>query len=371
MKTSHKLFFNDASKMESYDDRSINLVVTSPPYPMIEMWDEHFSGINPQIGEALRGGKREVAFNTMHQELNKVWTEVDRVLIEGGYVCINIGDATRKIGNSFQLYTNHVKISEYFHRLEYDALPCIIWRKQFNKPNKFMGSGMLPPNAYVTLEHEYILIFRKGSKREFLPSDLERRRKSAYFWEERNNWFSDVWMDLKGISQKLNHEGLRKISAAFPFELAYRLVNMYSIQGDFVLDPFLGTGTTTLAAMSSGRNSVGYELNAHFRDIIKERISTLKGFQIDLSEKRIMNHKKFVEEKFADQIPKYYSDNYGFPVVTSQEKEILFPIIQKIEEISLNNYMVEYNGEIEMGSLKLNKKTTNLSDFICLGKPPL
>ena len=365
MKTSHKLVFADSSKMDSCENESINLVVTSPPYPMIEMWDDHFSGINPQIEEALSEEKGKTAFNIMHQELNKVWTEVDRVLTEGGYACINIGDATRKIGDSFQLYPNHVKILECFHTLGYDVLPCIIWRKQSNKPNKFMGSGMLPPNAYVTLEHEYILIFRKGSKREFSPSDLERRWRSAYFWEERNTWFSDVWMDLKGVSQKLNHDKLRKISAAFPFELAYRLINMYSIQEDFVLDPFLGTGTTTLAAICSGRNSVGYELNNNFKEIIEERISGLKKIQVELSKERIINHNKFVAKKFANQPPKYNSKNYGFPVVANQEVKISLPIIQEIEEISSNNeYVVKYYDEGVLEPIETKIIKNSLSDFI-------
>lgn len=365
MKTSHKLVFADSSKMDSCKSESINLVVTSPPYPMIEMWDDHFSAINPQIEEALSKEKGKTAFNIMHQELNKVWTEVDRVLTEGGYACINIGDATRKIGDSFQLYPNHVKISECFHNLGYDALPCIIWRKQSNKPNKFMGSGMLPPNAYVTLEHEYILIFRKGSKREFSPSDLERRRRSAYFWEERNIWFSDVWMDLKGVSQKLNHDKLRKTSAAFPFELAYRLINMYSIQEDFVLDPFMGTGTTTLAAICSGRNSVGYELNNNFKEIIEERISGLKKIQVELSKERIINHNKFVGKKFATLPPKHNSKNYGFPVVTNQEVKISLPIIQEIEEISSNNEcVVKYYDEGVLEPLETKIIKNSLSDFI-------
>lgn len=363
MRTSHKIVFTDSSQMKSCKDKSIHLVVTSPPYPMIEMWDDHFSATNPQIKDALRGNDGESAFNLMHMELNKIWAEVDRVLIEGGFACINIGDATRKINNLFQLYPNHVKISEYFQGLGYSTLPCIIWRKQSNKPNKFMGSGMLPPNAYVTLEHEYILIFRKGSKREFSLLDLEQRRKSAYFWEERNLWFSDVWMDLKGASQRLNHGKLRKTSAAFPFELAYRLINMYSIQGDYILDPFLGTGTTTLAAMCSGRNSVGYELCSNFEEIIQDRLSNIKEFQIGLTEERISCHRKFVGERFATRTPKYHSINYSFPVVTSQEVRISLPTIKSVDKVCANEYLVDYE-ESALKSSKLVEHKKNLFDFI-------
>ena len=134
-----------------------------------------------------------------------------------------------------------------------------------------MGSGMLPAGAYVTLEHEYVLIFRKDTKREF-SSDAEKsaRMRSAFFWEERNKWFSDVW-DFKGTVQGLNHCDLRSRSAAYPLELAYRLINMYSLYEDTVLDPFLGTGTTTLASIACGRNSIGFEIDRAFSSFIFEQ----------------------------------------------------------------------------------------------------
>src|SRR5690606_1592163 len=140
-----------------------------------------------------------------------------------------------------------------FIRLGFANMPNILWRKQTNAPNKFMGSGMLPAGAYVTLEHEWILVFRKAGKRTF-RSEAEKklRRESAFFWEERNTWFSDLW-DLKGVKQKITNSGSRDRSAAYPFELPYRLINMYSVKGDIVLDPFLGTGTTALAAMATER----------------------------------------------------------------------------------------------------------------------
>ena len=109
-----------------------------------------------------------------------------------------------------------------------------------------MGSGMLPAGAYVTLEHEHILVLRKGNKRNFkTPEEKLRRQKSAFFWEERNLWFSDLWEDLKGTKQNNIDKNIRERSGAYPFELAYRLINMLSLREDKVLDPFLGTGTTT------------------------------------------------------------------------------------------------------------------------------
>ncbi len=322
MKTVHEIVSGNSSGMKEVPDRSMNLVVTSPPYPMIKMWDELFSSSNEEIRNALENEDGYRAYDLMHENLNEVWEEVDRVMAPGGIVCINVGDAVRKIGETFRLYSNHSRIIDYFENAGYLVLPAIIWRKQTNKPNKFMGSGMLPPNAYVTLEHEFILIFRRGA-RTFSSEEKVTRRKSSYFWEERNLWFSDVWTDLKGAGQKLNKKELRGRSAAYPFELAYRLINMYSIQGDTVLDPFLGTGTTTRAAMCSARNSMGYELDRNFTKLLYENVKTLGPFSRECNEKRLKNHADFVEKREVEKGRlMYVSSEYGFRVMTSQETDI-------------------------------------------------
>ena len=247
MKTSHRILFKNASDLSELADQSIDLMVTSPPYPMIEMWDEIFSLQNSAIKNALEQKDGKTAFELMHQELDKVWSETFRVLKEGGFACINIGDATRKIDSEFELYPSHSRILQNCLKLGFSALPEILWRKQTNAPNKFMGSGMLPAGAYVTLEHEFILILRKGGKREFKTSEEKlKRMQSAFFWEERNLWFSDVWEDLKGAKQNKIHREIRERSGAYPFELPYRIINMFSLRGDTVLDPFLGPGQLLL-----------------------------------------------------------------------------------------------------------------------------
>jgi len=375
MKTNHQIIFGNSCNMQEISSEKVNLIVTSPPYPMIEMWDEQFSVLNTEIKEALQQEDGMRAYFLMNDELNRTWKEVDRVLTSGGIVCINIGDATRKLGKSFQLYANHSQIISFFEKMGYQVLPPIIWRKQSNKPNKFMGSGMLPPNAYVTLEHEYILIFRKGSLKKFKDSDKLKRQESAYFWEERNVWFSDVWTDLKGISQKMNHKDLRNRSAAYPFELAYRIINMYSINGDTVLDPFLGTGTTTLAAMCSARNSIGYEIDGNFEDIIDDRLDEFTKFSREIIVDRFIKHSSFVEKRYSEKKEfKHTSLNYGFPVITNQEKNILIPFLDKIEKVSKNKFEVNYKDEIPESFLGFNEsdavsqkksiKNADLSDFI-------
>ena len=258
----------------------------------------------------------------MHQ-LDKVWSELFRVLRTGSFACINIGDATRTIGDRFQLYSNHSRIINAFRQLGFDTLPVILWRKQTNAPNKFMGSGMLPSGAYVTLEHEYILIFRKGNKREFKnETDKLARMQSSFFWEERNRWFSDIW-DFKGTQQGLNHSDLRSRSAAYPIELAYRLINMYSLYSDTVLDPFMGTGTTALAAIACGRNSIGVEIDKGFSDLIIDQEKSFITFANKLVSNRITSHMEFVKNYSENKNPlKYRNNNHGFPVVTKQEQEI-------------------------------------------------
>ncbi len=319
MKTIHKIIAGNSNNMDNIPDNSVDLVVTSPPYPMIKMWDSLFSKLNPIIGEALEVGEGTRAYELMHRELDKTWEEVDRVTRNGGILAINIGDAARRIGDDFRLYPNHARIIQFFEKAGYHVLPPIIWRKESNKPTKFMGSGMLPPNAYVTLEHEYILLFRKQGPRRFNKAEKVKRRQSAYFWEERNSWFSDLW-DLKGVSQRMDH--VREKAAAYPFELAYRLVNMYSIQGDLVLDPFVGTGTTTVAAACSARNSIGYELEPIFFDIIEKRLGDIPRLANEIIKERIRKHIKFIKNRGGKTT--YRSLNYGFPVLSSHEKDIIF-----------------------------------------------
>ena len=343
MKTTHRIYFKNATELQELSDGSVDLMVTSPPYPMIEMWDGIFSKQNSSIGEALKRKDGSQAFELMNKELDKVWKEVYRILKEGGFACINIGNATRKIGEEFKLYSNHSRILEYCLKLGFSSLPEILWRKQTNAPNKFMGSGMLPAGAYVTLEHEHILVLRKGNKREFkTKEDKLRRQKSAFFWEERNVWFSDIWEDLKGIKQNNINKKIRDRSGAYPFELAYRIINMFSIREDTVLDPFLGTGTTTAAAMATGRNSIGIEIDPNFKDHLKERFEDIVDFSNRLIENRIEKHLQFVQERTKIKGPLgYVNKTYDFPVMTSQEVELMFDELEKIK-VKDNIFEIDY-----------------------------
>lgn len=343
MNTEHRIWFRDAARMDALAPESVHLVVTSPPYPMIEMWDALFCR-KTMIANAMDSADGPRAFELMHAELDRVWAELFRVMVPGGIACINIGDATRTLGGEFALYSNHSRILSAMLALGFTNLPNILWRKQTNAPNKFMGSGMMPPGAYVTLEHEYVLIFRKGGKRLF-KGDAEKgnRRRSAFFWEERNQWFSDVWMDLKGTRQKTGDKQLRARSGAYPFELAYRLISMFSVLGDTVLDPFMGTGTSFFAAAAAGRNSLGFELDEAFGTLIGEGARQIVSTGGQRIAERIASHRRFVTGREASGKPfKYTNAHYGFPVITRQETELMLPLPTVVEEMADQRFKVGY-----------------------------
>lgn len=263
-KTEHKIILGDSRHMDEIKDREVHLIVTSPPYPMIKIWDDLFKSLGCKT------------YDEMHDYLSEVWKECYRVLADGGIACINIGDATRKVNGIFRLFPNHARVIEICEKIGFISLPCILWKKPTTKPNSFLGSGFLPTNAYVTLDCEYILLFRKGKPRKFKPKD-PYRYISYYTKEERDVWFSQIW-DIKGIKQE-NNEIERRI-AAYPDEVVYRLIRMFSIIGDTVLDPFLGTGTTIKVAMQLYRNSIGYEIDENLLPLIKEKV----GYQQKLLE---------------------------------------------------------------------------------------
>lgn len=314
--TRHRVYAGDARRLPLPDD-SVELVVTSPPYPMIEQWDEQFASMDPAIATALDEGDGQAAFDRMHAVLRDAWAELARVVVDGGVVCVNVGDATRTVAGEFRLYPNHARVTRALTDLGFRQLPGVLWRKPTNAPTKFMGSGTLPPNAYVTLEHEHVLVFRNGDRREF-EARADRRYEASYFFEERNRWFSDLWDDLRAAPQVTDEETPRDRRAAFPVELPYRLVSMYSVYGDTVLDPFWGTGSTTLAAMAAARDSVGVDSVPELATQFDDRVDGVPSWSRDRAYRRLGDHRETV----ADHEDTYEASHYDFDVVSKQERDL-------------------------------------------------
>ncbi len=248
-----RLIYGDARELPGISAESVHLVVTSPPYPMISQWDAQFAHLGARGYEEMRG------------ILATAWKACYRVLVPGGILAIVIGDALRSEGGSFQLWPNHASSLIDGVTAGFRPLPYLIWKKPTNKPNAFLGSGFLPPNAYVTLDCEFILLFRKGGPRR-LPRHDARRSNSRYDRAERDRWFSQLWTDVRGTRQERGNGR----TGAFPEEIPRRLIRMFSLVGDTVLDPFAGTGTTLWVAASLGRDAIGVEID-------RERFETLQA----------------------------------------------------------------------------------------------
>ena len=352
MHSKHKLLVSNSKRMKGVQPNSVHLVVTSPPYPMIEMWDKIFSTQNKRIKTFLSKNDGTKAFEWMHYELDKVWEEIDRVLVDDGIACINIGDATRTINGNFQLFSSHSRIILKFIDLGFINLPNIIWRKPTNSPTKFMGSGMYAPGAYVTLDHEYILIFRNT---EFKKSMLKNYSKVIIAVYDQNN----LVLKKLGFTKHKKHkfELVEKILIKLPIQ--YRNKSYMVIDGQFVcLDPYLGTGTTTLAAIASNRDSIGIDIDKSFIDYAFDYISNVKRASINnYIQNRILKHKDFVNNRkknYGKDALKYINKHHGYPVMTKQEVDGKFDFIDAIiPNANDNSLSVEYSDDDSHPAIKL------------------
>lgn len=248
------IHYKSSNQMTEVADESVQLVITSPPYPMIEKWDASFRAQSLRLqllGELPRHSSGLGIYAEMLRLLGVTWKECYRVLCQGGILCINIGDATRRIDKTFQCFPNYAWTVVMCQTIGFTPLIPIFWKKISTRPNAFLGSGFLPINGYVSQDHEYIALFRKGSLRSFTAEEKLRRTQSTFTKAERDVWFSQVWT-IPGRAKA-------SITSAWPDEIPYRLMRMFSIIGDTVLDPFCGSGDEALC-VSIGRNYIGYTL---------------------------------------------------------------------------------------------------------------
>lgn len=256
MQTKHIVVNGDSRCMDQLPDKSVHLIITSPPY-----WQLKDYGADKQIGF-------DDSYEQYINNLNVVWKECYRVLHDGCRLCINIGDqfARSVYYGRYKVIPIHSEIIRFCETIGFDFMGQIIWQKNTTMNTtgggSVMGSYPYPRNGIAKLDSEYILLFKKQGKAP-VPTK-EQKAMSAMSNEEWNKYFSGHW-NFSGVKQD-------KHIAMFPEELPKRLIKMFSFVGELVLDPFMGSGTTGAVARSLGRNSVGYEINPDFIPIIKQRI---------------------------------------------------------------------------------------------------
>ena len=260
--TRHLICEADSRTFMGVADESVHLVLTSPPYWTLKTYPPR----QGQLGEVAD-------YEEFNQQLATVWKEAHRVLVPGGRLVIVVGDvnlARRQFGRHVVMPL-HASIQEECRKLGLDNLAPIIWQKIANASYEAGGGSTFlgkpyEPNAIIKNDIEYILFQRKpGGYRQ--PS-IAARILSVIPYESHQSWFRQVWSDVNGASTK-DHP------APYPLQLADRLIRMFSFAGDTVLDPFLGTGTTSVAAALAGRNSIGFEIEPAFADMALRRMRSL------------------------------------------------------------------------------------------------
>lgn len=279
LQTFHRLINGDARNLSFLSDESVHLVVTSPPYWNLKQYKE-----NPdQLGHIED-------YEAFLAELGKVWKHVFRILVPGGRLVCVVGDvcvARRDFGRHL-VFPLHADICVICRRIGFDNLNPIIWHKianasyEVSNGSKFLGKPY-EPNAIIKNDMEFILMQRKpGGYRK--PSNSQREA-SKISKDEFDRWFQQIW-NIPGASTK-HHP------APFPLEVATRLIRMFSFIGDTVLDPFCGSGTTMVAAMRTGRNSVGVEIEPEY---CRQAAQYLKAESTDLFKKTKLVFEKATSE---------------------------------------------------------------------------
>jgi modification methylase len=277
--TTHRLRIGDARRMPELEPESVHLVLTSPPYWTLKEY---------------RKTEGQLGYITDYQrflvELDQVWSRCFAALVPGGRLICVVGDvclSRRKNQGRHTVVPLHASIQERCRAIGYDNLAPIIWHKIANAQLESEGNGApfmgkpYEPNGVIKNDIEFILMERKPGG--YRSPDMATRILSVIPAESHQEWFQQIWTGLTGASTK-HHP------APYPVELASRLIRMFSFAGDIVLDPFLGTGTTSLAAAQCGRNSIGYEIDPEYFDYavlrVRSRSSGLFISSVTVTEQR-------------------------------------------------------------------------------------
>ena len=261
-RTTHRLHTGDARDLSWLPDASVHLVVTSPPYWTLK---EYTAGNPAQMGHFGD-------YERFLDELDRVWSECMRVLVGGGRICCVVGDVClpRKKAGRHYVMPLHSDIQVRARKLGLDCLQPILWHKIANGATEVEGNGggfygkPYQPGAIIKNDVEYILFLRKGG--EYRSAPTIQKALSMLTREEMTSWQRSIWSDLRGASTREGHP------APYPVELAIRLIKLFSFAGDTILDPFAGTGSTSQAAIMTGRNSIANEIEPAYVDIARQRI---------------------------------------------------------------------------------------------------
>lgn len=262
--TTHRIYQGDARHLQELDGEKVELVVTSPPYfNLIEYAGNR--GTEGQLGDVDD-------YEAFLNQLDLVWQRCFDLLVPGGRLCVVVGDVcvSRRQAGRHHVLPLHSDIASRCRQIGFDYLTPILWSKIANMATEASGSARFlgkpyEPNGIIKNDIEYILLLRKpGSYRR--PT-LEQRALSLIDADDHQRWFRSIWSDIPGENRKAGHP------APFPAELAYRLISMFSFVGDTVLDPFWGTGSTTLAAIRAARNSLGFDIEPEYLKIGQARLA--------------------------------------------------------------------------------------------------
>jgi site-specific DNA-methyltransferase (adenine-specific) len=298
MKNRHKIIIGDSRSMREVFDESVHLIITSPPY-----WQLKDYGEGNQIGF-------DDSYEDYINSLNLVWKECHRVLHKGCRLCVNIGDqfARSVYYGRYKVIPIRTEIIKFCETIGFDYMGAIIWQKVTTTNTTggatIMGSFPYPRNGILKIDYEFILIFKKYGNAPRVSKEVKERSKLTK--EEWNQYFAGHW-NFPGEKQRAH-------LAMFPEELPRRLIKMYSFVGDTVLDPFLGSGTTSLAAKILERNSWGYEVNESFIPVIKDKVSSDPECSSSNNELEIMRQEKvdFDAGSEIEKLPYTFKDPVKF-----------------------------------------------------------
>jgi len=295
--TKHKIVNGDSRIMNELENESVHLIITSPPY-----WQLKDYGTDNQIGF-------HDSYENYINNLNLVWSECNRVLHKGCRLCINIGDqfARSVYYGRYKVIPIRTEIIKFCETIGLDYMGAIIWQKATTMNTSggasIMGSFPYPRNGIIKLDYEFILIFKKQGNAPKPTS--ENKELSKMTTEEWNTYFNGHW-NFAGAKQDGGH------LAMFPKELPKRLIKMFAFVGDTVLDPFLGSGTTSLTARILNRNSVGYEINPEFIPLIKEKIGVNSNQMFNIGDFEFLTQKTQETdfEKLISNLPYIFIDTH-------------------------------------------------------------